>query len=67
MKKKIFKIFMLHSYICLACYVGSESALNIARWMNKREKGTKENLKFEWLWKTTFERFKETWKLISEG
>lgn len=67
MKKKIFKIFILHSYICLLCYVWSEIALNIARWMNKREKGSKGNLKFECLWKTTFERLKETWKLISEG
>lgn len=67
MRNKILKLFLAYSYISLVCYVGSESALNMAKAATTGKDGaSKADLKIESLWKTTFKRWKETTKLITE-
>lgn len=64
MKKKFLKIFFIYSYISLLFYVGSESALIVAKWMAKSGEGKKGRLKIQSSWKTSIKRIKETWKII---
>lgn len=65
--KKFLKLFFVYSYLTLLCYVGSENSLVIARATCGEGRKNKTKLKFEWLWKTTLERWKETIKLIMEN
>lgn len=69
MKEKLLKLFLVYSlfnYISLACYVGSENSLNVAKAIIGKGGANVKDLKFESLWKTTFKRWKEMVKLIIE-
>lgn len=54
MWKKIFKLFMVYSYVSLLCYVASEQLLVLTAESGDIVK----NWKTESIWKTTLKRFK---------